>query len=71
MSGRHISRARRHLCRPRLRVIDGTRGPDSDFLTDFRVARGLTQDSVGSVPLGDMSPPRTWLEGLDLIGAWS
>jgi hypothetical protein len=46
-------------------------GSDSDFLTDFRVARGLTQDSVGSVPLGDMSPPRTWLEGLDLIGAWS
>jgi hypothetical protein len=41
------------------------------FLTDFRVARELTRESGGSVPLGDMSLPRIWLEGLDLIGAWS
>jgi len=47
------------------------RGPESGFLTDFRVARELTRESGGSVPLGDLSLPRIWLEGLDLIGAWS
>jgi hypothetical protein len=46
-------------------------GSESDFLTDFRVARELTRESDGSVPLGDLSLPRiSWLEGLDLIGAW-
>jgi hypothetical protein len=47
------------------------KGSESDFLTDFRVARELTRESDGSVPLGDLSLPRMWLEGLDLIGACS
>ena len=47
-------------------------GSESDFLTDFRVARELTHESDGFVPLGDLSLPHiVWLEGLDLIGAWS
>ena len=70
-----IDRLRRLLIqagrRPHLVVIQGGRGTESDFLTDFRVARELTRESGGSVPLGDMSLPRIWLEGLDLIGAWS
>jgi hypothetical protein len=71
-----IDRLRRLLIqagrmRPHLVVIQGGWGTESDFLTDFRVARELTRESGGSVPLGDMSLPRIWLEGLDLIGAWS
>jgi hypothetical protein len=46
-------------------------GSESDFLTDSRAARELTHESDGSVPLGDLSLPRLWLEGLDLIGACS
>src|SRR5579859_792613 len=33
-------------------------GSELDFLTDFRVARELTRESDGSVPLGDLSLPR-------------
>ena len=55
----------------RLTSLVESQGSESGFLTDFRVARELTRESGGSVPLGDMSLPRIWLEGLDLIGAWS
>ena len=58
--------------RPQLQLSVRTQGSESDFLTDSRVARELTRESDGSVPLGDLSLPRiVWLEGLDLIGAWS
>lgn len=53
----------------RLRVVSG-QGSDSDFLSDCRPRGGLTHDSDGPVPLGDLSPPRTLANGLDLIGAW-
>jgi hypothetical protein len=60
-----------HAVRTLLGMHRLRRGPESGFLTDFRVARELTRESGGSVPLGDMSLPRIWLEWLDLIGAWS
>lgn len=60
---------RRDLENERVPWVEGS---ESDFLTDSRVARELTRESDGSVPLGDLSLPRiVWLEGLDLIGAWS
>jgi hypothetical protein len=65
-------RVPRHTGRWRAPKANRTRpGVRVRFLTDFPVARELTRESGGSVPLGDMSLPRIWLEGLDLIGAWS
>jgi hypothetical protein len=66
-----VGARRAHAVRTLLGMHRLRRRPESGFLTDFRVARELTRESGGSVPLGDMSLPRIWLEGLDLIGAWS
>ena len=66
-----VGARRAHAVRTLLGGRRPRRGPESGFLTDFRVARELTHESGGFVPLGDMSLPRIWLEGLDLIGAWS